>query len=272
MSTKTFREILQTSRFVEGRGQTYTLEPSWMQGRAIYGGLSTALCLDGAMKQIEDLPPLRSASVNFIGPASLEVQVKCSVLRRGKSVAFVQADLSGEAGLITTVVFSFGAARASRLEAVYQDFEEVAGPESGESFFPDDGFLPVQNGGRPAFTRHFDVRLVKGNRPFSGAQKPSFELWVKHKDPVDNDVTALVALADMPPPAILPILEGFAPVSSMSWMFNVVNKDLSSDSGWWLLGSYAEHASQGYSSQNMTIRNDRGELVVVGRQNVAVFW
>ena len=269
---KVFSEIFQTSQFVEGRGQTYYLDESWMQGRAIYGGLSTAICLDGAMKQLGDLPPLRSASINFIGPASKEVYVQCTVLRRGKSVTFVQADLMGESGLITHTVFSFGAARDSQLEETYYPLGELVDPESAASFFPEKGFVAAPNGGRPAFTQHFDVRIVKGSRPFSGAENPSFELWVKHKDPAAKDIVALVALADMPPPAVLPVFKSFAPISSMSWMFNVLKPDLTNDSGWWLMGVYAENASQGYSSQNMTICNDQGELVMVGRQNVAVFY
>ena len=269
---KSFSEIFQTSTFIEGHGQTYTLEPSWMQGRAIYGGLSTAICLHGVQQQIPNLPPLRSASVNFIGPASMEVFVKCLILRQGKSVTFVQADLMGEKGLVSTIIFTFGAPRASQLDHVYFESPELAGPESAKAFFPTDKAPPGAPVGKPSFTQHFDTRIVRGSTPFSGADTPSFDLWVKHKDPQATDIVALVGLADMPPPAVLPLFKSFAPVSSMSWMFNIISEDLSNESGWWLLGSYAEHASQGYSSQNMTIHNDRGDLVMVGRQNVAVFY
>ena len=269
---QSFHEILQSGQFIKGQGQTYTLDKSWMQGRAIYGGLSTALCLDGVLKQVEDLPPLRSASVNFVGPASEEVNVRCMVLRRGRSVAFVQAELIGDQGLITHVVFSFGAARESKLDEVYLASREISNPESAEPFFPGDKMKPGGPEGRPAFTQHFETRLVKGNRPFSGAAYPSFEVWVKHKDATATDITALVALADMPPPGILPVFKTIAPISSMTWMFNILEENLASDSGWWFLTVQSEHAKQGYSSQNMSIRNDKGDLVLVGRQNVALFY
>ncbi|MEL6252354.1 MAG: thioesterase family protein [Bacteroidota bacterium] len=269
---KSFHEIFQTSQLVEDNSQIYVLDESWMQGRAIYGGLSTALCLDGVKKQFENLPPLRSVNVNFIGPASKEVFVKTKLLRQGKSVAFVQADLMGEAGLITSCVFSFGAARSSKLDAVFHKSEKLEGPESADSFFEGNGSPSDSVGGQPAFTQHFDVRIVRGSRPFSGADDPSFELWVKHKDASAKDIVALVALADMPPPGVLPMLKSLAPISSMSWMFNIIQSDLTNDSGWWLMGVYAEHAREGYSSQNMYIHNDKGELVMVGRQNVAVFY
>ena len=269
---KSFSELLQSSQFVEGVGQRYTVDDGWMQGRAIYGGLSTALCLDGVLQQIEGLPPLRSANVNFIGPASEQVDVKCTVLRRGKSVAFVRAQLMGEQGLINESVFSFGAARESQLNTIYQEAKPVTNPAAAADFFTKDGSTSERLVGLPAFTQHFDVRLINGSRPFSGTVETSFELWVKHKDAAATSISALVALADMPPPAVAPIFKKFAPISSMSWMFNLLTDDLSNDSGWWRLGMEAEHARQGYSSQNMTIHNDRGELVMVGRQNVAIFY
>lgn len=269
---KSFSELLQSSQFVEGVGQKYAVDASWMQGRAIYGGLSTALCLDGVLQQIEGLPPLRSANVNFIGPASEQVEVKCAVLRRGKSVAFVRAQLLGEQGLINESVFSFGAARESQLNELFQEPKPVTKPSLAVDFIPQRGSAGERPVGLPAFTQHFEVRLIKGSRPFSGAAETSFELWVKHKDAAATSISALVALADMPPPAVVPIFKKFAPISSMSWMFNLLTDDLENDSGWWRLGMEAEHAKQGYSSQNMTIHNDRGELVMVGRQNVAIFY
>ncbi|MEM7512096.1 MAG: thioesterase family protein [Bacteroidota bacterium] len=272
MSTKTFSELLQTAKLIEGKGLAYTLEEGWMQGRAIYGGLSTALCLHGAMEQVDDLPPLRSVNVNFIGPASPEVYVEANVLRRGKNVVFVESRLVGQAGLITHCVFSFGAARESRLDTMYEDNMVAPDPESVGPLFPKDGITPSGKRVPPSFAQNFEVGFVKGNLPFSGSDDPFMELWVKHRDPEANDITALVALADMPPPAIFPAFKGFAPISSMSWMFNILTDDLTNESGWWLMGTYAEHAKQGYSSQNMTIYNDQGELVVVGRQNIAIFY
>lgn len=272
MSTKTFTELLKTASLISGKGITYNLTEDWMQGRAIYGGLSTALCLHGAMEQLDDLPPLRSVNVNFIGPASPEVYVEATVLRRGKNVVFVESRLLGQAGLITHCVFSFGAARESRLDTMYEDKMKAPSPESVGPLFPENSLKPDQKRVPPSFTQHFEVGFVNGNYPFSGSDDPYMELWVKHKDAAAKDVTALVALADMPPPAIFPAFEGFAPISSMSWMFNILTDDLTNESGWWLMGTYAEHARQGYSSQNMTIYNDQGELVVVGRQNIAIFY
>jgi len=58
----------------------------------------------------------------------------------------------------------------------------------------------------------------------------------------------------------------------MTWMMNFLSEDIQTKDGWWLLRTAAEHARDGYSSQNMQIWNTDGELVVSGHQNVAIFY
>jgi acyl-CoA thioesterase len=84
-------------------------------------------------------------------------------------------------------------------------------------------------------------------------------------------MVALLALADMPPPALMAMFTELAPISSMTWMVNVLCDEPRTRDGWWLLQSRAENASQGYSSQDMLVWNRDGELVIAGRQNVAIF-
>ena len=78
----------------------------WKQGRTLYGGLSAALCAQAALNEWSDLPPLRSASFSFVGPAEGKLQLAPSLLRRGKSTVFAAVDLSGEAGLATRAIFA----------------------------------------------------------------------------------------------------------------------------------------------------------------------
>ena len=55
-------------------------------------------------------------------------------------------------------------------------------------------------------------------------------------------------------------------------MFNFTSTKLDTDDGWWLMRTAAEHAREGYSSQDMQVWNTKGELVITGRQNVAIFY
>lgn len=270
-----FTQLLDSAAPEQEARLGYPLDDSWMQGRAIFGGLSAALCLDGALKLIPDLPPLRSASINFIGIASEKIWVEAIVLRQGKSVTYVSSRLISEKGIVCDAVFCFGAPRESTLHAnygnkLYGEKTAIVDPEDAHSFVSKDkGGAETKK--RPSFIQHFDTRVVKSDAPFSGSSEPCHELWVRHADQEAQGILSLVALADMPPPAVLPALSRPAPVSSMTWMFNVLTDEFDQQEGWWLLGSYAEHAEQGYSSQNMTIHNRAGELVLVGRQNIAVF-
>lgn len=237
---------------------------NWLQGRTFYGGLTAALCLEGALRAQPGLPPLRSAEVAFIGPAGGEVSVTSEILRRGKSVTFVGADLSGESGLSARAIFAFGAARPSMFNVHFTPPPALPGPEESGFFFP-----PEVDG--PVFARNFDVRLAKGGVPMSSSTEHDHFLWVRHRDPSATTVAALLALADMPPPAMMPMFPAFARISSMTWSLNFLTDHPQTDDGWWLLESRAENAAEGYSSQDMFVWSRKGAPVIAGRQSVAIF-
>jgi acyl-CoA thioesterase len=58
----------------------------------------------------------------------------------------------------------------------------------------------------------------------------------------------------------------------MTWMMNFLSDDISTKDGWWLMRSAAEHARDGYSSQDMQVWNSDGKLIISALQNVAVFY
>ena len=55
---------------------TAVIPDTWMQDRTAYGGLSAAIALEAAIRSQDDLPPLRSAQIAFVGPLAGEVTVK----------------------------------------------------------------------------------------------------------------------------------------------------------------------------------------------------
>lgn len=241
-----------------------TITKNWMQGRTTYGGLSAALCLKAVELEFQDLAPLRSAQINFIGPAGGEVNIRTKVLRQGRSVSYISAEMFGEKGLATHAVFCFGAHRDSRLNERFTKKPEVADVSESKPFF--------DNEMRPAFVDNYEVFLAQGGQPISDSTDHEHYIWTRHKDSEANDLAALIGIADMPPPAVLPMFKEFAPISSMTWMMNFLSEDIQTKDGWWLLRSAAEHAQDGYSSQDMQIWNTDGELVISGRQNVAIFY
>ena len=241
-----------------------TATEDWLQGRTIYGGLAAAFCLEGVSRLHGDLPPLRSAQFSFAGPASGTVTIRPTILRKGKSTVFVGADLSGEAGLATRATLCYGAARQSELALNTVGSPNVPEPDASPVFFRP---VPGLN-----FIQHFDGRLAAGNFPFSGAKDPTMTLWIKHRDEkATASTTALVALADAPPPAGIVMFKKQAPISTMTWAIDLLTDRLETEGGWWLVRTSAETMADGYSSQAMTVWNSQRKPMMVCRQNVAVF-
>jgi acyl-CoA thioesterase len=237
---------------------------NWLQGRTLYGCMTAALCLEGALRAFAGLPPLRSAQISFVGPAEGAIEVTAAILRQGKSVTFVNADLTGDKGLAARAVFAFGAARASMFTTHFMPPPPLPGPDEAAHFFP-----PGVEG--PGFARNFDVRLAKGGIPLTASKEHDHFLWVRHRDEMATSISALVALADMPPPAVFPMFPHFAPISTMTWTLNLLTDHPSTEDGWRLLESRGENAAEGYSSQDMFVWNRRGEPQIAGRQSVAIF-
>ena len=260
--TTSFSGLLETAKKTPA-ALCFHITDDWLQGRTTYGGMSLALCYETVIASADNLPPLRSALVSFIGPAGGDVEGRAKILRQGKSVTFMEADLTGEKGLATRCAFAFGAARESRFSDIFTPAPEVPAAESCEYYIPP--------GMGPAFAQHFEQRLAKGGRPVSGSNENDHFIWVRHKDVDATSLAALLALADMPPPAVMPMFDAPAPISSMTWQVNLLTDAPRTKDGWWLLQSRAENASSGYSSQDMLVWNADLELTIAGRQSVAIF-
>ena len=232
---------------------------SWLQGRTAYGGFSAALALHAAQQSDEALPPLRSAQVAFIGPLSGPVTIRATRLRRGRNAAFIQADVESEAGLGLRATFVFMGPVESKVELKQGTPPAFEKPVSDTLLF---------TGKAPYFTQNFDF-LDRRDATVGPAE---WLRWVrlKERDGLDPMVE-LIAVADCLPPAALKLVGGPAPVSSMTWLLNVLGPQPRTDDGWWLLRANADYASAGSSSQLMGIWNSDGEAVAEQMQSVAIF-
>ncbi|WP_298915370.1 thioesterase family protein [uncultured Algimonas sp.] len=237
---------------------------TWKQGRTAYGGLSAALLLARVRGEHDELPPLRSALVNFTGPVADAPDMTTELLRRGRNVTTVQAraDLGGRAAC--TAVFSFGGARDSHVR-VDRPAPGTPPPDRCEPF------TKTESPFIPAFLRNYDVKLIEGTRPIEGGTRGYLRCWARHSDPAARSgEIALLGLADILPPATFPIMTQMGPVSSMSWICNIL-RDTDTTDGWYMVESELSAAHDGYCSQVMRIWNRDGALIVDGMQSIAVF-
>lgn len=264
MNSPSFSELLDSLKSLGSGESIVSITDNWMQGRTTYGGLSAALCLQAVVNDFDDLPPLRSAQINFIGPAGGQVSITTKLMRRGRSVAYVSAVMTSEKGLETHAVFCFGARRESRLNRDFTFAPRVPSIAESSDF--------SDSGSRPAFTKNYDCLLAQGAKPLSGSNAHEHYYWIRHKDKHAQNLCSLIGIADMPPPAVMSLFKEAAPISSMTWMVNFLSDDIATEAGWWLVRSAAEHARDGYSSQDMQVWNAKGNLVISAMQNVAIFY
>nr|WP_218625098.1 thioesterase family protein [Sphingomonas sp. dw_22] len=231
-----------------------------MQGRTAYGGLSAALALQAALDLEPDLPPLRSAQVAFIGPLAGQATVTATKLRRGRNAAFLQADVTSEAGLGLRATFVFMAPLASAIAHDIAPRAPLPPPAPDAEIYtgPDDGF----------FTSNFNFHDPKA------AHGPAEWLrWarLRARDGL-HPMVELMAIGDALPPAAFKLIEDRrAPLSSLNWQINFIAPEPATEDGWWLLASTADTVHHGYSSQRMTVWNARGDPIAEAMQGVAIF-
>lgn len=239
---------------------TVAIPDAWLQGRTSYGGLSTALAFEAARGLADDLPPLRSATVSFVRPLAGAVTARAVQVRRGRSTAFVDAEVAGEEGAGLKAGFVFVAERESPIR--HDDNPPPALPD------PDSAVEAFRNGG-PGFAANFEWRHA-WPEPRRGV--PDLLFWLRLRDREGLDpVAELLLVADALPPGAMPLMTEPRPISSISWMINLLAPHPATTDGWWLLRSAAHHAAGGFSSQQMTMWNRDGICVAQGMQSVAIF-
>ena len=245
-------------------GHRVSAPSAWTQGRTLYGGLSAALRLEAVARDHPDLPQLRSAQIAFVGLAGGEVTMSTTLLRRGKSSAFANSDLSVDGAVATRALFCFGGDRPSIDHARLEPAPNLPRPSECPPVFKPDR--------RPNFAQNFDMRLASGAPPASGASDAENFIWVRHEDSkAPLNMVSLLALADAAPPAAMSLFTEPVMISTMTWTVDVLAPDALSPDGWWLCRSHAETISNGYAAQAMSIWSSDGVPVILGRQMVAVF-
>jgi acyl-CoA thioesterase len=239
---------------------TISIPPSWHQGRTCYGGMSSVLAYQAAKLAADDLPPLQSAQIAFVGPLAGEIEVSAHILRRGKNTAFIQAEISGADGVGLTCNFIFMNRRQSHL-----DYVNIPAPDF--PLIPTDDV--VRSGPPEFFTGHMqypDKRLELG---MATNRLASWHRLTEHQG-LDH-IAELICIGDALPPSAMGLMTEKGMVSSMNWQINMLTDAPTTENGWWYLSSETHHAANGASGQYMTVWNSSGEAVLTGMQSVAIF-
>ena len=238
----------------------------WKQGRTAYGGAMCALSYIAAQNTFANLPPLRSFQTTFVGPVGENPIFTPQLLRQGKNVTSVSVDIVTDDQNVGRTSFIFGKARQSFLTQTGKA-PDAPMPEDAEYFAP-----KTIRDKLPGFVRNFDMRLIAGNRPLSGAKNGYIRAWCRHEDEWARDkVEGFICLGDVLPPAAMPMFKSFGPVSSVNWQVNIIEPELTTQDGWWHLDTTLNAARDGYASQTMRYWNIEGRLIAEAIQTVAIF-
>lgn len=261
MTDQPFSSLPPITPDPSGRDGVYQahVPEGWLQGRTAYGGLSAALALAATLRRWEDLPPLRSAQIAFVGPLAGDVGIKPVLLRRGRTAAFVQSDVENGSGLGLRATFVFMHAQESHVDLAPPALAPSVLPPLGEAFAPPSAV---------AFARNFEFRATGEEE--NG--KAYLSRWARLRDRDGlHPMVEMLAVGDVLPPAAMMLFKTFGPISSVSWQLNMLTDDPATTDGWWLVRAAADHARAGSSSQQMGIWNRDGRQVAVATQSVALF-
>ncbi|MDY6918583.1 MAG: thioesterase family protein [Pseudomonadota bacterium] len=235
----------------------------WLQGRAMFGGLQTVVCLH-AMRSLIPKTPLRSLQTTFVQPArSSRVTARASLLREGKNVSHLEARLQDDEGnLVALVTGVFGVARQSQVEIA--PLQPAVG--HGKALVMPDS--PKA----PRFTRHFDARWLVGKLPFMGDDSLANVLELSMPGEKYCTEYHVVALADYIPPVALSHLRKPAMGSSVTWMLEFLSHEYRGLSlQHWRLDAELMAAEEGYTHQSIMLWSPDSKPIALSRQNMVIF-
>jgi acyl-CoA thioesterase len=236
------------------------LPDDWRQGRTAYGGLTAAFAYQAARDTHAQLPPLRSAQIAFIGPVGATMHARATMLRRGRSSAFVEVRLDSDGELAMIGTFLFMADRASPVSLAAADAPAAPQPEDAE---------PAMRGKGPAYRSQLEFRHAA---TMEDRRKPELLRWARLREREGLDLAAeLLLIGDALPAAILPMLDTPPMVSSANWTVHLPVGELDRHDGWWLVRSKALSAVGGISCQDMAVWNRDRKAALWGSQAVSFF-
>lgn len=260
-----FSEILDSIRFDGAIGEV-TVTNDWSQGRAIYGGLVTAVGNAAMRKLVPQERLLRSLQTTFVGPAGPRTwKIKAEVLRVGKAVTLARCDIIDDDQVAATLTGVYGGPRQS-IVTVRPPAAEA--PRKVE----DINEVRFQPGVAPDFVQHFALRWAQGAKPFSGSASTPSKAFIRHRDTTPLTESHVVGLIDCIPTPAMSMFKAPAPASSLVWTLEFFEHQFDfSPEAWWRIDTDIDAADGGYVHQTGLLHDPTGKPIALSRQLFAVF-
>lgn len=268
-SKDSFNSVIES---VKPQGEHFVAQvtAAWMQGRASFGGLVAAMGVEAMQQALinngHQQHPLRGLQVLFVGPVGVDpVRIETQLLRKGKNVTSMRADLIQAGQVCCSVMACFGASRQSMLNVGVIDRPDVPAPETLEPFHYVEGVTPK-------FTQQFDMRWAEGDRPFTNCQSRTHGIWTRFFEEGEASIAHVIAIADIPPPVGLSMLTEPANGSSLTWSLEFLGDEWQANMhDWWYVRTELAQCSQGYAQQKYIIWAPSGQPIAIASQVMTVF-
>lgn len=251
-----------------GYGVELTVPDTWLQGRTAFGGLVAVAGLAAMRRKVTHDLPLRTLLIAFVGPTGPEgIRAEATLLRQGKSVTHVQANVFSEAGEICATLHGcFGADRPSSIRR---------NGHAAPAWTPKEELteLPFMEGLSPDFTQYFCYHWAEGPYPFQGRSEGAYGGWISCRGAQKEATEAhLIALMDAWPSPALSMLTAVAPASTLTWHLELFHtgQGFSTTDGW-RFKTRVDTARSGYVSEESRLWTPDGKLAGISRQGVTVF-
>jgi acyl-CoA thioesterase len=247
----------------------FPIDSRWGQGRSAFGGLTAALLLAHIEHEtgLTDRD-LRTINIHFCGAVILNHPCKFThrVLSEGKSVFQVEGQLLQDGQVKTQIVACFSARRTSSIQVTHKPVFAAKSVSQSMKF-------PFIKGVVPDFFADFDLRITEGSLPFSGSEQSQLAGWMRFAEPVEPlDDSAILALIDAWPPAVLPMLDSPAPASSITWNVEFIQPRAPLQTEDYLLyDCETVQADSGYAHTEAKIFHPNGQLLALSRQLVGIY-
>ncbi len=257
-----FSEVMNNIEVKNGEA-IVDVNADWMQGRAIFGGLQTAIALK-VMRGLVPEVPIRSLQTTFIAPpSSNHIEAKAIILRQGKSATHVEAKLMDGDNVLAIVIGVFGMGRTSQVERVPEMAPVKCEKPRNYRYFP---------GKSPTFLQFFSARWLQGGMPFSAKADPNLVVEVDMPGENQSSEYHVVAVADFIPPIALSYLSAPCQGSSLTWMLEFLTDEITDMpvSGWRVDAEMVAGAD-GYTNQSVMLWGPGGKPMALSRQTMVVF-
>lgn len=250
-------------------GSEFPIDAGWGQGKNIFGGLTAALVLTHIEQQtgLTDRD-LRTINIHFCGAVILDQPCEFThrVLSEGKSVFQVEGQLLQDGQVKTQIVACFSAPRQSSIQVTHK-------PVFADKSVSQALVFPFIKGVAPDFAKYFDLRITQGSLPVSGSRQTRLAGWMRFAKPLEplND-SAILALIDAWPPAVLPMLDKPAPASTITWNVEFIQpRDPLQTDDYLFYDCDVVQADFGYAHTEAKIFHPNGQLLALSRQLVGVY-